>query len=168
MSFLRKLSLPSNVPGALYLSGMPGKYGAFENERDRVTAEEIDTVLCLTSLEEIERRSPSYAAAIQGGELTWRQWMFPIADFDAPDDREAFLAQVCAAADHLREGGRLLVHCNAGIGRTGLTAVCLLIVLGMTRKAAVEMVSDEGSRPEAREQLALIEWVARQLGREDG
>lgn len=165
MPLLRLLPLPYEIVGTLYLSGMPGKYGVFDRERDAIAEEEIDTVLCLTPLEEIEHRSPIYAAAIKGGELPWRQWMFPIPDFDAPDDQEVFLIQVRAAADHLREGGRLLVHCNAGIGRTGLMATCLLMALGVARQAALATVSAAGSCPEAPGQLALIEWVAGQLGR---
>jgi len=165
MPLLRLLPLPYEIVGTLYLSGMPGKYGVFDRERDSIAQEEIDTVLCLTSLKEIEHRSPIYAAAIKGGELPWRQWMFPIPDFEAPDDREAFLIQIRAASDHLREGGRLLVHCNAGIGRTGLMATCLLMALGVTRRAALATVRAAGSRPEATGQLELIEFVARQLGR---
>jgi protein-tyrosine phosphatase len=167
MPFLRTLPLPANIPGALYLSGMPGRYGVFEAERDRITEEGIDTVLCLTPLEEVERRSPAYAAAIKGEALPWRQWIFPIPDFDVPGDQEAFLSQIRTAADHLRQGGKLLVHCTAGIGRTGLAATCLLMALGVDRRTALEMVRAAGSRPEASEQLALIEWMARQLGRED-
>lgn len=167
MPLLRTLPLPPDIPGTLYLSGMPGRYGVFERERDRIIAEGVDTVLCLNPLEEIEHRSPAYAAALELGEIPWQQWMFPIPDFDAPDDREAFLAQIRTAADHLRKGGKLLVHCTAGIGRTGLAATCLLIELGMSRQAALDTVRASGSRPEAKEQLALIEWVARQLDRED-
>lgn len=167
MPFLRTLQLPAGIPGALYLSSMPGRYGAFENERDRITAEGIDTVLCLTPLEEVERRSRSYAAAIKSGTLPWRQWIFPIPDYDAPGDEEAFLTQIRTAADHLRQGGKLLVHCTAGIGRTGLVATCLLMALGVNQQAALDRVRAAGSRPEAPEQQALIRWVARQLGRED-
>src|SRR5512138_2256685 len=102
MPFLRTLPLPADVPGVLYLSGMPGRYGVFEAERDRIAAEGIDTVLCLTPLEEVERRSPAYAVAIRSGTLPWQQWIFPIPDFDAPGDHEAFLSQIRTAAEHLR------------------------------------------------------------------
>ncbi|MBN1427619.1 MAG: tyrosine-protein phosphatase [Anaerolineae bacterium] len=165
MPFLRTLSLPSDIPGSLYLSGMPGRYGMFERERDAITAQGIDTVLCLTPHEEIEKRSPAYAAAIALGEIPWKQWIFPIPDFDAPDDREAFLEQIRAAADHLRQGGKLLAHCTAGIGRTGLAATCLLMALGVNRQTALDTVRAAGSRPEAPEQQALIEWMAQQFGR---
>lgn len=168
MPFLRTLPLPDGIPGALYLSGMPGRYGVFEAERDHITEEGIDTVLCLTPSEEIERRSPAYAAAIKGKTLPWRQWIFPIPDFDAPDDQEAFLNQIHTAAEHLRQSGKLLIHCNAGIGRTGLMATCLLMALGVARQTALDMVRAAGSRPEAPEQQALIRWVARQLGQEHG
>jgi protein-tyrosine phosphatase len=167
MPLLRQLLLPSDVPGVLYLSGMPGRYGVFESERNRIAAEGIDTVLCLTPLDEVERRSPAYATAIELGEVPWQQWLFPIPDFDAPEDKEAFLARIRTSAEHLQRGGKLLIHCTAGIGRTGLVATCLLMALGANRQAALDAVRAAGSRPEAKEQLVLIAWVAKQLGRED-
>jgi protein-tyrosine phosphatase len=163
MPLLRRVSLSESVSGYLYLSGMPGRYGAFESERDRISAAGVDTVLCLTPLDEIECFSPEYARAIHAGTLPWRQWPFPIRDFGVPDDRAAFLARVQAAAEHLRGGGKLLIHCHAGIGRTGTAAACVLITLGMSREDALDAVNAAGSHTEDPDQLDLIGWVVRQV-----
>ena len=46
--------------------------------------------------------------------------MYPILDFGVPDDMGIFSAKVNLAVDAVREGKNIIVHCNAGWGRTGL------------------------------------------------
>jgi atypical dual specificity phosphatase len=163
---LRPLPLPSNVPGKVYLTAMPGYNGDYATERDLIQAEGVDTVLCLASLREIEEKSHGYAEAIKAHLLPWQQWMLPMPDFGAADDRDAWLAHVREAANHLKAGGTLVIHCAAGIGRTGTTAVCLLMTLGMQRDAAWQTVIAAGSQPEADPQMGLISWVAEVLGKQ--
>jgi protein-tyrosine phosphatase len=59
----------------------------------------------------------------------------PITDFGTPTGIEAFRQDVLAAADELRGGHSLLVHCAAGIGRTGLFVSCLV---GLLRHLSAE------------------------------
>ena len=65
-------------------------------------------------------------------------------------------------AVRLRFGERLLVHCAAGIGRAGTTAVCVLIRLGMPMTDALATVraSRPMAGPEAGPQLDLVRAVA--------
>jgi len=158
---LRPVPLPPGVPGNLFLSGMPGYYDSFFEERDLIVAAGVQTVFCLPPMEEIRRKSPVYARAIEAGELPWEMRHFPIEDLSVPDDEEAFVALAREAADDLRAGQRVMIHCTAGIGRTGLLAVCVLMALGMSRDAAVQAVHSAGSDAEMPAQRALIRRVAR-------
>lgn len=158
---LRPVPLPPGVPGNLFLSGMPGYYDSFFDERDVIVGAGVQTVFCLPPMEEIRRKSPAYAKAIEDGELPWQMRHFPIEDLGVPDDEEAFVALAREAADKLRAGERVMIHCTAGIGRTGLMAVCVLMALGMSRHAAVQAVHSAGSDAEMPEQRALIRRVAR-------
>lgn len=144
---------------------MPGYYVDFATERDAIRAAGVDTVLCLTDLPEIEKNSPRYAEAIKAHLLPWHQTMLPMPDFGAADDRDAWLAHVREVGNQVKGGSTVLIHCAAGIGRTGTAAVCLLMTLGMRRGDALKAVLAAGSRPEGGPQLELIGWVAGVLGK---
>jgi hypothetical protein len=160
---LRKVILPQDVAGELYLSMMPGRTEAFSVAREIIASAGVDTVLCLTSLEEAERRSEGYAEAIKSGDHPWRQWMFPISDLGVPENKPDYLAQIRQAVEHLRGGGKLLVHCYAGVGRTGMTCACILIALGVKHDEAIRLTAVAGAGAEDRSQQGLIRWVQRQL-----
>jgi len=55
---------------------------------------------------------------------------FPIPDRGVPKDARAFCAFATQVADHVRQGRGVVVHCRAGIGRSGLTAAGALVSLG--------------------------------------
>ena len=161
---IRSLTLPPAVPGQLYLRSMPGRYEPFEKARKEIVQRRIAWVICLAPLEEVRSKSPVYARAIEAGEVPWADEMFPIPDYGVPADRDAFLDLVRTIAERLRARERVLIHCGAGIGRTGTLAVCVLRALGMTQDEAYEAVTDAGSGPETSAQEELVQWVADRLG----
>lgn len=63
----------------------------------------------------------------------------------------------------LRAGDRILVHCGAGIGRTGMFATCCLIGLGLLRTEAEKQIQIGGSRAERPAQEALISRYAQSI-----
>ena len=74
-------------------------------------------------------------------------WIFyPIADFSVPDEPESFAALVEDIVDAMydEEGIGVCVHCQAGIGRTGLLLACVmgkyLSISGEKAVAAVRKV----------------------------
>ena len=103
------------------------------------------TVVCLVEANELSDRYPGYVEwleANRGGAAVW----FPIHDLHAPT-----LAETMPLLDELirrlENDEHLLMHCAAGIGRTGTLAVCLLIVMGMPAERALAHVA--GHRPMA-------------------
>ena len=73
---------------------------------------------------------------------------FPVVDGGAPDSLEETHTFVSRLADHLKTGARFALHCRAGLGRTGTIAACLLLNLGLCKKAdeAIEWVRKKRSR----------------------
>ncbi len=163
-TMLRAVTLPDALPRGLFLSRMPGRAGPFAEECELIRAHDIETVVCLTSVDEVRHKAPDYAQALTSGTLPWVTWYFPIQDFGVPEDKALFLALARDVAASLQRGVHVLIHCGAGIGRTGTLAACALVALGMTREAALAAVDAAGAGPETPAQSDLLAWVSAALG----
>jgi ADP-ribosyl-[dinitrogen reductase] hydrolase len=121
-------------------------------------------VVTLMEYDELERYGVSElrAAVIDRG-MQW--YHLPIVDGDAP--RAPFeKAWEGAGADlrkRLKDGGRILLHCRGGLGRTGTIAARLLVELGMTPDAAIHDVRQ--ARSGAIENDEQLEHVAKVIVR---
>ena len=158
----RSVKLPESVSGCLLLHSMPGRHepwDAFINEARRAN---LDTIICLTSDEEVERKSPPYAAARAAKQLPCSIENFVIPDLRAPTETEkkTFQAFVGNLAEALRAGRICMLHCAGGIGRTGTVATCLLLELGVDLNVAKYDVAHAGSYPEVAEQEDFIVWYS--------
>ena len=71
--------------------------------------------------------------------LAWLQqgMRLPLEDRGVPADRAAAARVVQLVAGRLAEGARVLVHCRAGIGRSGLIAGCVMAQLGLRPAATI-------------------------------
>lgn len=156
----RAVRLPEGITGRLYVGGMPGRYEAFKDAWRAIIDHGVTRVVCLVPPEELREKSPLYARAVDEARMPWVHESFPIEDFEAPTDREAFWAMARKAARLLNEGETLLVHCAAGIGRTGTFSVCVLLALGMAPAAARAAMRKVGSAPENAAQDAVVLWAA--------
>ena len=156
---VRRVELPGEVIGELYLHSMPGRYEPFERVVEEVRELRVGRVIRLAPLDEVERKSAAYFAAIREGRLPWVDEGVDVKDYGVPQDQEAFLEKARSVADGLRGGERVLVHCGAGVGRTGVFATCVLMALGLPRGEAERRVREAGSGPETEEQRMLLEWA---------
>lgn len=154
----RSVSLPADVPGALWLSAMPGRFEpwpAFEAEAQRAR---LDRVVCLTPASELSELSPAYQAAVADGAPGFRWVHLPMPNFGVPGDAAGFRREVRLIADALRRGESVLLHCAAGIGRTGTVAACILKALGLPTDEALQRVHEAGSNPQNAQQSGLVDW----------
>ena len=115
---------------------------------DMATVLAWEPALIITLVENFEFRLlgvPSFAVAMLEANLPWRH--LPIRDAGVPDAsfEEAWLTTGHEARAVLKRGGRVLLHCRAGLGRTGMIAARLLVELGSMPKSAIADVRNARS-----------------------
>lgn len=152
---LRRLAMDDLVPGTLLLSAMPGRDGAFSAWLESLHTAGVGHIACLTGAAEVARLSPDYAAWREGG-AALPVHAHPVQDYGVPGDAAAFADFVAGLAALLRAGEGVAIHCAGGVGRTGLTALCLLTALGLDADAARARVEAAGSHPETDAQAAFV------------
>ena len=146
------------------MHSMPGRYEPLDSAVQAIKDAGISTVVSLASDQEIEAKSPEFAKAIDSETFRPNRISFPIEDYSVPADRSAFLNLSNELALSLESGQKVLVHCGAGIGRTGTLAVSVLMSLGIDPNVAEKLVREAGSGPETSDQEDLLEWVSTNLG----
>ena len=155
---LRSVPLPPAVPGRLWVASMPGRFEPWSTFVAEASRLRIDEVVCLTPRDEIATLSPRYHSAVVTGDLPFRWRQVPVPNFGVPPDREAFRREVRQVASSLAAGESVLLHCAAGMGRTGSAAACVLKALGLGTDDALQRVRDAGSNPQGAQQSGLVEW----------
>lgn len=155
---LRPVELPDSVTGSLLLGGMPARFEPWSAFEVRARAASLGLVVCLTPSAEIEELSPSYHAAVAQGTLPFRWLHLPMRNFGLPEDPAAFRDGIRQVAEALRAGDAVMLHCAAGLGRTGTTAACVLKALGLSAEEAMQRVREAGSNPQNAQQSGLVTW----------
>lgn len=157
-----RVPLPDGVPGELWLCG---KHAVGPDvEAAIVEVGGSATVVCLVERHELADRYPDYVGWLDGAGPAAAIWS-PIHDLHAPAHPQA-VALVEELASRLRAGTTLLVHCGAGIGRTGTVAIGVLLALGVELATAERVVAEArpGAGPEVGAQRHLVAWLADRFG----
>lgn len=84
---------------------------------------------------------------------------FPVVDGGVPpqDELEEYAAMIQNLVTRLKNGSTIVVHCHAGLGRTGLVVASILVALGNGPEEAIDFVRE--SRPGTLETSAQVDLV---------
>lgn len=142
-------------PGALIISPRPDARTLARRLAD-LRAQGAELALSLLEPEEAaDLGLAGEPAACAAAGLVFRS--FPIVDFGLPPVR-AFRALVNEIEDEIRAGRGVVVHCRAGIGRSGMLVSCVAARFLGGDQPAVEAVAAARGRPipDTEEQRAFI------------
>jgi len=132
--------LPFGFPGEIYRSPMPmGPYDPRHELLEAYTAAGIQLVVMLSAEGEDQRLAGQDLSGLyrQNGMEVLH---LPVVDFHTPDQAamSKVLEQIQSAAS---QGQNVVVHCSAGLGRTGMLLACLAKqTQGMDGAAAIQWV----------------------------
>lgn len=141
---------------------MPGRTLDWPDFIAEAHARDLGLVVCLTPVEEMEDLSPAYARAVSLREIPFEtegSWMhLPARNFGTPADPQRFRQGITSIAQRLQAGDAVLLHCAAGMGRTGTAAACVLKSLGYDSATALRRIQEAGSNPQNALQSGVIDW----------
>jgi protein tyrosine/serine phosphatase len=137
MSFIE---LPFGFPGRIFRSPMPfGPYDLHSEVYDRWCEEQIGVIVLLASDDECLQKTGCHLRALYL-KAGFQVLYLPISDFGvlAKEDLEQAVQQTTA---HAQAGHHIVIHCSAGIGRTGLFMAYLAKrCLGLSGAEALQWV----------------------------
>lgn len=144
--------------GVIGIAPMPGLSGDYNGDLSALAAWKPGLVLSLATLAEAEACGAGALSADLGARgIGWRR--FAITDYGAPEgmQRELWPMQSGGLLAALNRGGRLLVHCRGGCGRSGMIALRLMVEAGEDPDAALARL--RAARPCAVETDDQMTWA---------
>jgi len=130
---------------------------------DRALAEaNADLLVSLVEPFEMHRRYPDFEPWLEAHPDRSRR--HPIPDWGVVDDDE-MLNTVEQLTGLVLTGHRLVLHCGAGMGRTGILATLVLVELGMPVAQAAEHVRTHrsGAGPDSPNQEQQVERLSARI-----
>ncbi|MGR3270530.1 protein phosphatase [Thalassococcus profundi] len=144
--------------GILAIAPLPGSDGDYAGDLEHIHGWAPAMVLSLTTLAEmVAVGAQDLGAHLHDKGTRWVH--LPLEDFGAPDAdfEERWPAVRDSAVRALMGGGRVLVHCRGGCGRSGMVALRLMIEAGEAPDEALARL--RGVRPCAVETDGQMDWA---------
>jgi protein-tyrosine phosphatase len=150
---IHEIPLPPTASGRLWLCG---KHAIGPDPERVMSLVAADLVVCLNEEHELAERYPAYVAWLRAQPPERAIW-YPIPDLHAPT-LDQFTDVLTDLVDRIVDGRRVIVHCGAGVGRAGTTAVAVLVSLAVPLDEALDHVRHHRpmAGPEVGAQLDLV------------
>lgn len=147
-----------NGPGSLAIAPHPSSGSSLYSDVEYWAGSGIDIVVSLlTDKEEKELGLSNEKTVVAELGMNFRS--FAIPDMRVPQELSAFCELAIEIAHLIRGKRRIIVHCWAGIGRSGLLASTVLVLMGNDPETVFDLVTKVRgeSVPETQEQR---DWFA--------
>lgn len=119
--------------GTLAISSLPGRGGDYKGDIAMLREWRPGMVITMTTDDEMTEHAVNIGSDIQSIGSRWAH--FPVVDYGAPNAQVASqwpqISEAIRAT--LKGGGRVVVHCRGGCGRSGMVALRLMIEAGEER-----------------------------------
>ncbi len=148
----------SVADGILALCPLPGAGGDYVGDMDHIHDWQPGLVISMTTaVEHLEAGAEGLGQDFQAMGSRWHH--LPLPDFSAPNTAmlEHWGEVSALALQALRGGGRVLVHCKGGCGRSGMVVLRLMIEAGEMPAKALRRLRTQ--RPCAVETEAQMQWA---------
>ena len=165
---LRIAEVPIPVSGSLGITHCPGRnrIDSAGYQWKRILRDDLRDLMAwgagavLTLVEKYEFAQlgvPEFAAEMRRSRLVWYHMAIPDMSTPGKVFDEAWSRDGAHIFGSLHTGGRLLVHCAGGLGRSGMVAAKLLTALGVPANHAIDAV--RRARPGAIETGGQLDYV---------
>ncbi len=144
--------------GILGIAPMPGVSG--EYDQDLAHLQDWKPAMVVSMTEEDELAAAGVTTLARDLQHSGTRWFpFPVPDRGIGDPmQEGAWHTICdTALSALRGGGRVLIHCRMGCGRSGMAAMRIMVATGQSPKAALARLRD--LRPCAVETREQQRWA---------
>ncbi len=144
--------------GILGISPLPGVDGHYETDLAHIKDWKPSMVVSMTEASELEDLGVATLARDLQHSGT-RVFPFPVPDFGIPGPLQDADWDVISetALSALRGGGRVLIHCRGGCGRSGMAALRLMVAAGEDHGEALARL--RAVRPGAVETREQKRWA---------
>ena len=136
-NYVTQMSFNAN----LYRSIMPNGCYDQENKVSYIwKKEQFEWIICLCKQNEFLRKANNTQDAIYSSIYpNYKCINLPIENHKIPIHNTQLLTVIRELYRLLEEGKKCVIHCSAGIGRTGLFIACFLLYCGKTIEEAIEI-----------------------------
>lgn len=148
--------IPLDAKGKLYVSPMPfGPYDPGNALLKVYKQNKIKFVVMLVTDVELARKAKRDVVGIYRKNKI-EPIRFPFADYTSPD-LYPFSKVVDKVSGYLRAGANVAVHCNAGVGRTGVMTCCIVRdIMNVSADEAIDYVKQFMQTKMTDEQMRLV------------